>query len=489
MENHTVQELSEIEWHFWHVRKRSPLLIYLFFHGAASTAVKDFLYYIHTSGEIADHVVINKKELEEFRNKAWEKFKKGPEFVFRFMQEMYALNNKHMALWRILARKEFSTMTDNHLLEAYETYIEQLLAYAPAIYLPLALEPILSEECYTLLKQKASEKAQEWYDCIMTPIKESEVIEERKSLLRIAQKYGKKKNAKKISNDLKRHVERFSYLKRKDMFMEFFDEEYYLNKIQECKHPKKELSELEARTEKKKKQFQAILEKFKDNSFAQMLFITTNEAIYFRTWRTERHTQSCYYIFPLFKEIARRLDLHEYLDVLYILPPELRDIIKKNKLIDKQCIDQRKNAFTYITFGSKDALILQGEEALASLKYLKLSGEITDLIQGTPAFRGKVKGKVLVVTQRDQWLQIQHAEILVIHTTTPDMVPFLKNIKAIITEEGGILSHASVISREMKIPCIIGTKTTTKILKTGDYVEVDAEKGIVKKISEHHSNT
>jgi phosphoenolpyruvate synthase/pyruvate phosphate dikinase len=64
--------------------------------------------------------------------------------------------------------------------------------------------------------------------------------------------------------------------------------------------------------------------------------------------------------------------------------------------------------------------------------------------------------------------------------TTPDFLSAMKKASAIITDEGGIICHASIIAREMKKPCIIGTKIATKILKDGDLVEVDANKGLVK---------
>jgi pyruvate,water dikinase len=67
--------------------------------------------------------------------------------------------------------------------------------------------------------------------------------------------------------------------------------------------------------------------------------------------------------------------------------------------------------------------------------------------------------------------------------TSPDYVPAMKRAKAIITDEGGLLSHAAIMSREFGKPCIIGTKIATKILKDGMMVEVDADKGIVRIIN------
>ena len=74
-------------------------------------------------------------------------------------------------------------------------------------------------------------------------------------------------------------------------------------------------------------------------------------------------------------------------------------------------------------------------------------------------------------------------DILVAQSTTPDIITLCNKAAAIVTDQGGMLSHAAIVSREMNIPCIIGTNIGTRILNDGDEVEVDAEKGIVKKIN------
>ena len=92
----------------------------------------------------------------------------------------------------------------------------------------------------------------------------------------------------------------------------------------------------------------------------------------------------------------------------------------------------------------------------------------------------KVKGKVVIHQSWTDTTKLNKNEILVTGMTNPQMVPFIKKASAIITDEGGITCHASIISREMKKPCITGTKNATQVLKNGDLVEVDANKGIVK---------
>ena len=75
--------------------------------------------------------------------------------------------------------------------------------------------------------------------------------------------------------------------------------------------------------------------------------------------------------------------------------------------------------------------------------------------------------------------EFKEGEILVANQTTPEFVVAMKKAAAVVTDQGGVTAHAAIISRELKVPCIVGTKNATRILKTGDMVEVDAEKGVV----------
>ena len=66
--------------------------------------------------------------------------------------------------------------------------------------------------------------------------------------------------------------------------------------------------------------------------------------------------------------------------------------------------------------------------------------------------------------------------------TSPEYIFVMRKAVAIITDAGGLTCHAAIVSRELGIPCIVGTKIATKIFKTGDLIEVDANTGIIKKI-------
>jgi len=101
-------------------------------------------------------------------------------------------------------------------------------------------------------------------------------------------------------------------------------------------------------------------------------------------------------------------------------------------------------------------------------------------LKGFGASPGKVTGIVKICRGIGEISKIKQGMILVAPMTQPEYMPAIKKAKAIVTDEGGITCHAAIISREMKIPCIIGTRNATRVLKDGDSVEVDANKGIVR---------
>ena len=98
-----------------------------------------------------------------------------------------------------------------------------------------------------------------------------------------------------------------------------------------------------------------------------------------------------------------------------------------------------------------------------------------------PASPGTVTGKVRIVLDPKKNKFYQN-EILVASMTRPEYLPLMKKAKAIITNEGGITCHAAIVSREFGIPCVVGTKIATKILKNGDKVEVRAHRGMITKL-------
>ncbi len=94
--------------------------------------------------------------------------------------------------------------------------------------------------------------------------------------------------------------------------------------------------------------------------------------------------------------------------------------------------------------------------------------------------RGYGFGVAKVVLSPDEANEkMQEGDVLVTDMTNPDFVPFMKMASAIVTDKGGITSHAAIVSRELAIPCVVGTETATEVLKTGKEYTVDSRNGII----------
>ncbi|MEW6069634.1 MAG: phosphoenolpyruvate synthase [Candidatus Thermoplasmatota archaeon] len=101
------------------------------------------------------------------------------------------------------------------------------------------------------------------------------------------------------------------------------------------------------------------------------------------------------------------------------------------------------------------------------------------LLKGLPASPGIAKGKVVIIKDATELSKVKEGNILVTAMTSPDMVPAMRRACGIVTNEGGMTCHAAIVSRELGIPCIVGTSNATQILKEGMEITVDAKTGIV----------
>jgi pyruvate,water dikinase len=103
------------------------------------------------------------------------------------------------------------------------------------------------------------------------------------------------------------------------------------------------------------------------------------------------------------------------------------------------------------------------------------------ITKGLGASPGMASGAVKIIRNTDELDKIEVGDVLVTVMTTPDMVPAMKRASGIITDEGGVTCHAAIVSRELGIPCVVGTGDATKVLKENENVTLDGNKGIVYK--------
>ena len=100
-------------------------------------------------------------------------------------------------------------------------------------------------------------------------------------------------------------------------------------------------------------------------------------------------------------------------------------------------------------------------------------------LTGEPASPGTATGVVIIIKSPKEIDRVSKGQVLVTSMTTPDFVPAMKKVNGIITDKGGQTSHAAIVSRELGVPCVVGTKTATKFLKEGDVVTLNGTTGEV----------
>lgn len=192
---------------------------------------------------------------------------------------------------------------------------------------------------------------------------------------------------------------------------------------------------------------------------------------------------------PLLLDLAQKNNM-SYQTVLQLTSQEFVSVVESetNSIENKnELIKRQKEYFNVLTPDGHDVVIGHDDPRYVELKKMYIG--VVDMstqskeLKGVGASPGKATGTVRVVLTAQEFGDFQDGEILVAPETTPSFVPLMRMSAAILTGKGGITSHAAIVSRELKKPCVIAIKDVTKILKTGDRVEIDAGKGTVTILS------
>ena len=185
---------------------------------------------------------------------------------------------------------------------------------------------------------------------------------------------------------------------------------------------------------------------------------------------------------PHFVNLAKKLGV-ALNQVKYLTFEEVGEALAGKLEYEKLITDRQRNYS--ILLSGQNAYVVSGSESEMLMKALHVEREAiskTGEVKGVAAVKGKATGIARIVNEVSELKKVQQGDVLVAKNTMPTFVPAMKRACAIVTDEGGITCHAAIVSRELGLPCIIGTGNATKMLKDGDKVEVDADKGTVKKL-------
>ncbi|MBI4262181.1 hypothetical protein HY624_01500 [Candidatus Uhrbacteria bacterium] len=183
---------------------------------------------------------------------------------------------------------------------------------------------------------------------------------------------------------------------------------------------------------------------------------------------------------PLFREIARRTG-YSVDAVRDLLPKEVRALLLGKPYPSALVRARRRAIVIYGGPGFFQVLLGRAADTFAR-RHLHHGDRDATTWHGRAASPGHVRGTARVVLNVNDFHKVKRGDILVCLNTSPEFMPVLRKVAGIIGEEGGITAHVSVVSRELGIPCVVAINGATLHLKDGDWVDLDAARGIIKKV-------
>jgi len=293
-------------------------------------------------------------------------------------------------------------------------------------------------------------------------------------------------NYPKLLEKLKNHQKSYYWSKNNYVHNNILSGNDFLKEIKELfehnLNPQEELTKIKTTPSRNLTEKEKLFTELKISPYLKTLIHLSEDFTYWQDERKRATYYAIHYGSILLEEVAKRTSftLHQLkymtqyeVSRIFESPPKKSEINHRLKFCAAYWCQTGKYAGVELITGR------QAEEYKTQVLTPKDNRDVTEL-RGLCASSGKVMGKVRVINSATEAHKVKRGEILVAVMTRPDYVVGMKRAAAIVTNEGGVTSHAAIVSRELGIPCVIGTRVATEVLKDGQIVEVLADQGLVK---------
>ncbi len=427
-------------------------------------------------------------DIDRVTNAIIELSKKYPNLGKKLMKEYESFESLFYQKCEEIGNKNLYKLTNSELVQLHDSFLEVVLNRNSSSSMidgfALGTDRMLEErikEAYE--KDKVISKAYRFTEvfCALTASSHSSFIRDAEmELFQLILKIRTQKdNKKKLIGEYrdKYFWMRNNYVDAVSLTTAYFEEE--IARIESSGLDiEREIKRIRELPEQNKTEKSKILKDLRLDKETIFLLALTED---FTQWQDERKKATMFtahYSTIILDEISRRVNIPTEL-LKYMSPREVSRIF-----IDTPSVlllqDRKKKCVVY--WGVEGHEILIGGQVDMIKEELLGKGTIDDIqdFRGMTASLGKAQGRVKILKSAKEIHLLKPGDVLVAVMTRPDYVSAMKIACAIVTDEGGITSHAAIVSREMKIPCVIGTKIATQVLKDGDIVEVNANHGLVK---------
>lgn len=410
------------------------------------------------------------------------------DFVERTIDETNAHGEAFNAWSEVqLHAADLSKKSDAELSALVDEFVKrQSEMYAYGVMLPVldfAGHAFVEGNLDRILKEKAApEDYQRYYEIFTAPLHNSYAQDQEESLLRVMTKSGAD-----AQRALKKHADEYAWI----YYVyagQAQTEADFRNVMDDARakgvDPAKKLAEEEARKKESATLREDALKELALSPLDESMLRLAGKMVWAKPRRKDYQSRSYFHAEKLLREIGKRTGL-TLTQVRSVPLPLLRAALVEGATLDPAEADARFALHACLP-GEDGPRVLSGADASAFVdenvapEHAHASGA-TEL-KGSTARRGKSTGTVRIINTHEDMGKMRDGDILVSIATTPSVVPAMKMAAAIATDEGGLTCHAAIVSRELGIPCVVGLKVATAVFKDGDLVEVDADKGVVRKV-------
>lgn len=469
------------------VSRRRTLLCICAVSEASMTSIKDYIgtacrFLTINNDELAD-VYLNTADCAALGKEVLNRITENANFPREHAADCLAECGRFVNISKELASLT-GKETNFDLAILFKRYYQSYVSFAKFMIIVVAIERALTTTITGALGTRVTAKeVQKSLSALMTPPALSEFQKEQVTLLRISLLADEERDWA-----LEEHYTSFKWLSCYNIDEAPYTRAYFRERLQgllaEPKEAReKQFAELSLEVETDGSVYREMLKRLAFDAYTLGAIELLRQYVYLRTFRVEMNTKSNFYIQPLFNTIAQKLFLSAR-QTAALTPAETILALEKGVLPSATELEKRNKDYGY-RYDESGITLVTGKEQTALLSEEELGHEEKNEsaeVAGTAAFAGEIAGVARVVITKQDILDFKHGEVLVTTMTTPEFVPAMKKAAAIVTNEGGVLCHAAIVARELKVPCIIGTRVATKIFKTGDVVKVDGEKGVATKL-------
>ena len=408
----------------------------------------------------------------------WNNIKQEENFVDKLLREFEGIIAIDVAIMEhpILKKKSWS---DDELVEILNIYMSWFSQFFEIVYPWFAIDEMKEKHLEPFLKTYYQKNSTELIQKLLRPTKLPFSSLEQEALIKVAERDGRI-----FESALIEHARRYASIALRDIDDQPHDLAYFRSRVESLKADGIEnAKEGFARLKQEIGEADKLETSLDAPREIRQLVHLTRSFVFLRTHSIDYMNMVLLAFQPVFKAIAGKLavDLEE---LMYLTLDEMVSGIRGVPLKAKATARERmQKPYLYIISPGGSYLSVGEESATAFAQVMPAANSVLERVtslKGVPAFPGKVRGRARVILDRKRSNELQTGEILVTPMTIPDFVPAMQRSAGIITNEGGVLCHAAIMSRELKKPCIIGTKIATDVLHDGDLVEVDADEGVVR---------